>query len=278
MASNVFYENSFLSFLSRFNSQDENLNENLEFTNNSKLVFSCRISDLLTSQPQSISGLCNRTSECCLRFGFDGGCLVSNPDLIQNFKYAVSRLSDLKTNLVGRCCSRDTECQNRFENIKLINDIEEKMSDSEEPPKLGGYYKTSGYGGEIHINQTGLNCNSHGCIDRLLLHELGHGCQNANQIEFGHLNKDIVTPIIGKETTKCFFDAIDKQHLYSKTPHNLQSWYDEAFADLIFYGDELTIERIAFSCHTIEDSKHALPKAYLHCVVPLNNLKQFKSL
>ena len=115
------------------------------------------------------------------------------------------------------------------------------------------------------------NCRSQGCIDRALLHELGHVCINSVDLKergkrkmmeayFQHL-----TQVTGSEAAQCIQDAIfQEDQKQSRNSHDVTVWYEEAVANATF-SSGWNAEAYGWACMGDEDYDHAELRAYLQC-------------
>jgi hypothetical protein len=236
---------------------------------------------------ESVGLLCMQAQSCCQSLGLNSACRQDTVPLTEKRNYIWNRFPVLRHEVAHDCCGDSSACTERFEKTALW------LDDS----YLGRF---RGPGDAYYTRDTNVirakdlfmqSFRTKADADHILLHELGHSCQSARElIPVRMPDGAIVTaggyyarygrsaPIrgylqpfmeqaLGKSAASCMLDSID-QHLPNAKvhPENDTTWYNEAFADLIFAGHLKSVGSVGYDCAAQEDTIHAQPQTYLGCM------------
>ncbi len=131
----------------------------------------------------------------------------------------------------------------------------------------------------IEISSARLaNCWTTGCVDDLLLHELGHACHRWQKESYGQepgvpkakeTAKDIEF-YLGKDGTACVMNGLSSYYNGTsgsfRQKINRDRWLEEAFAEIVFAGEK-SLEGVSWLCNSLEDDLHGHPKSFLGCLM-----------
>jgi hypothetical protein len=209
------------------------------------------------------------------------------------------QIRDNEANLI-RCCDHEwahSKCRELFQKTKL------RIILGLGPNSILGRTGTVDNGSQekslqiVASEAILLRCKDEACIERLLLHELGHACESSavqqddSKISLGSLtipNRSQLdqlyfdckrgTNTIGETETANLFKGslmggqIPKEValcLYEVTKANggcMGARAQEIFADAIFASHWTTFEHFTWNCTHDEDSLHLSPKKYFQCI------------
>ena len=188
------------------------------------------------------------------------------------FKYANSYfkriVSDSK--YIQRCCgTNNKKCDEIFSSSKLkFIDIE---TSSKSLPSPYSAYVNAGTN-EVSLSFSYVSkCATTGCLERVILHELGHVCSYAHSYNEGNPNyyqlektdfyDKALTYQIGNKNANCIKNVIENN---LKDSFNLIR-KEEIFAEILFV-DSYDMAGLYELCTSREDDSHIDPQKYLHCL------------
>lgn len=226
-----------------------------------------------TTSSYAFGALAQKTGSIC-----PAGQGISDDQLVRHrekaFQYTALKFKLLTQDpaMQFHCCGNNQNCKERWSATKLHLvvglGVESQLAQIRQNTIA-----------EIELSTGRIaNCFTADCIDKVLLHELGHSCrrwqkesseQKLRTPSFEETARDL-SDYIGKDGADCVTKGLHSYYNGTSGDFrkrvNLDRWADEAFADIVFAGEWGTAG-LVWICDGQEDETHADPKAYIGCFI-----------